>query len=184
MEFKVGDKVRVHLIRQSIPQKQKYDGKVVTINRVLNCSHEWKYIIEGCDYGWCEDEFELVTNEKIVITHDGKTTTATLYRDGEKVTTTAKCAPDDNFGFIVGAKLAMERLVDKATKPEYYNGKVVCVKSDRDFTVGKVYEIVDGIIRDNFGVKRPEPSNPNRFIESMNDPWLNGCIYHFIPLVE
>lgn len=59
-------------------------------------------------------KFELVINDKIVITHDGKTTTATLYReDGSKEVATAKCSPEDTFDFNVGAKLAMERLMKK-----------------------------------------------------------------------
>lgn len=66
-----------------------------------------------------------------------------------------------------------------------YNGKVVCVKSDNGFKVGKVYEMVDGVLYDEEGDKRPEPNNPNRRIESLDDSWLNGKYeYHFIPYVE
>lgn len=37
-------------------------------------------------------------------------------------------------------------------EPEYYNGKVVCVKWDGDcFTPGKVYEIIDGRMKTNIG---------------------------------
>ena len=60
--------------------------------------------------------FDLYTqkSEKIVITHDGKTTTATLYREnGSKEVATAKCSPEDTFDFNFGAKLAMERLMKK-----------------------------------------------------------------------
>ena len=58
--------------------------------------------------------FELVSSEKIVITHDGKTTTATMYlEDGTKKVATAKCAPEDEFEFRIGAEIAMARLVDK-----------------------------------------------------------------------
>lgn len=40
-------------------------------------------------------------------------------------------------------------------KPEYWNGKVVCVEScDGDFTVGKVYEFVNGKVTDNDGIAR------------------------------
>ena len=189
MKFKVGDKVRI------VKNVWEYGGNhpIIGINEVHTITkvyfgEKYPYLLDVYrDYTWMDKELELVENDKIVITNDGKTTTATLYRDGEKVKATAKCAPDDNFDFMVGANLALERLVDKTTKPEppkYFNGKVVCVKSDGDFTVGKVYEIVDGIIRDNSGMKRPEPSNPKRFIKSMDDPWLDGCIYRFIPYVE
>ena len=66
-----------------------------------------------------------------------------------------------------------------------YNGKVVCVKSDSDFKVGKVYEIVDGVLHDEYGNKRPEPIAPDRRIETLDDRWLDGHgIYKFIPYIE
>lgn len=51
-------------------------------------------------------------DKKIVITTDGKTTTAALYDVyGNAVKTAeAKCNPKDAFDFTVGAKLALERL--------------------------------------------------------------------------
>lgn len=61
---------------------------------------------------WCNIKSLVQRDEKIVITHDGKTTTATMYEDGKKVkTATAKCCPEDTFDFMVGAKLACERLI-------------------------------------------------------------------------
>jgi hypothetical protein len=42
------------------------------------------------------------------------------------------------------------------SETEYYNGKVVCVKSsNNDFTAGKIYEFRDGQIIDNDGCARP-----------------------------
>ena len=57
--------------------------------------------------------------QKIVITTDGKTTTAKLY-DGKKIieTAEAKCSPSDKFDFAIGAKLAVERLTDSKTEVE------------------------------------------------------------------
>jgi len=55
--------------------------------------------------------------EKIVITHDGKTVKATMYYgDGSKEMATANCSPEDTFDFYTGAKLAMERLMNKVAK--------------------------------------------------------------------
>ena len=56
--------------------------------------------------------FDLAKDtNKIVITTDGKTTTARMYDGNELVKTAkAKCSPDDTFDFMTGAKLAMERL--------------------------------------------------------------------------
>lgn len=83
------------------------------------------------------------TEEKIVITHDGKVTTATLYGEfGKKESATARCAPEDTFDFNIGAKLAMERLMEKVTpvtvggfkvgdRVNYkgHNGTVICIQS-------------------------------------------------------
>lgn len=50
---------------------------------------------------------------KIVITSDGKTTAAQLYRDEELIkTATAKCSPDDTYNFEFGTRLAMDRLME------------------------------------------------------------------------
>lgn len=44
-------------------------------------------------------------------------------------------------------------------KSKYYNGKVVCVESPYSWwTVGKVYDVVDGIITDNNRCKYPHPN--------------------------
>lgn len=58
-------------------------------------------------------------NKKIVIITDGKETHARLY-DGKKVikSAIAKCSPDDEFDFDIGAKLAFERLM-KEEKGEW-----------------------------------------------------------------
>lgn len=51
--------------------------------------------------------------EKIVIIADGKTTTAKLYSDNKPIkTATAKCSPDDIYDFTIGAKLAIDRLMN------------------------------------------------------------------------
>ena len=45
---------------------------------------------------------------------------------------------------------------EKEPEPEYYNGKVVCVSSgDACFTVGKMYEFVNGEVKDDEGDARP-----------------------------
>ncbi|NCC85264.1 MAG: hypothetical protein EOM03_14225 [Clostridia bacterium] len=65
--------------------------------------------------------------------------------------------------YLVAKMLGKERV--KATridveeiepeKPTYYNGKVRCVSSiiNQDFTVGKLYEFVDGIVRGDDGIE-------------------------------
>lgn len=106
----------------------------------------------------------------IVITSDGVTTTATR-RIGKTIqaTATAKCNPDDSFDFDEGARIAFERLCGKdpfpekqksTTTPEAYNGRLICVESPylRLWTVGKIYEVVDGRITANNGAVYPPRS--------------------------
>lgn len=93
----------------------------------------------------------------IVITSDGVTTTATR-RIGKTIqaTATAKCNPGDTFDFEEGARIAFERLCGRdpfpdnqksPAAPETYNGRMVCVESPYPWwTVGKIYEVVDGRI--------------------------------------
>ena len=261
MKFKVGDKVKV--VKAEMSHKQEFVGRTFTI-RIINPNgnigrKETHYgVVEPCGYIWYESELEPSVSEKIVITTEGKTTTATLYRDNEKVTAEAKCSPEDKFDFITGAKLAMHRLVEKAEEviidgfklgervhykghngtvicfsknsvgvefdtdfvrdgfqahncevvpllagkrgtkhtshwiipkelhhgeTKYYNGKVVCVANKYtgriplpDFTVGKVYEVVDGVITDDAGWES------NRYTDLEN--LCNGMGNTFIPLVE
>ena len=61
----------------------------------------------------CFDLYAPAYNQKIVITTDGKTTTAVLY-DGKKRIKEAKatCASSDKFDFNYGATLAFERLIE------------------------------------------------------------------------
>ena len=64
----------------------------------------------------CFDLVEVV--RKIVITNDGITTTAKLYSGNSTVKTAeAKCSRDDAFDFLIGARVAFDRLVGEK-KPE------------------------------------------------------------------
>ena len=163
--FKVGDYVIGNEFADDkyFTTRQGWVGKVVEVR-------EHSFIAEGLnDFGKITmftalnpRYFELYDNSqpsKIVITHDGKTTTAKMYR-GMKLleTTTAECHPDDRFDFVAGARVAFDRLVgekkDEPAKPTYYNGKVVCVDPGYlpdYFTKGKIYTFVDGQSKDDKG---------------------------------
>ena len=123
-KFKIGDRVRAV---KEYERNPNIVGKIGTVITMCDCDigvefddeigfcghtcggkgkdgHCWwcpDYIIEPVDY-----------NEKIVITTDGKTTTAKYY-GGKFIieTATAKYSPDDKFDFITGAKIAFERLI-------------------------------------------------------------------------
>lgn len=99
----------------------------------------------------------------IVITSDGVTTTATR-RIGKAIqaTATAKCNPGDRFDFDEGARIAFERLCGRdpfPEKPKAYNGRMICAESPYPWwTVGKIYEVVDGRITANDGDVYPPRS--------------------------
>ena len=110
----------------------------------------------------------------IVITSDGVTTTATR-RIGKtiQVTATAQCSPADSFDFDEGARIAFERLCgrdpfperpESTATPEAYNGRMICVESPYPWwTVGKIYDVVDGRITANDGdVYPPQSRAPYR----------------------
>lgn len=126
-EFKVGDKVVAKKNAPYAITRDGWEGSVVSIqdagymdvcgwSPIYMREHiflvESKYFRKKCD------------GSKIVITTDGKTTTAKLYK-GDKVTNTAEahCSPDDTFDFCEGAKIALERLTTKKEKfvPHLYN---------------------------------------------------------------
>lgn len=151
-KFKVGDYV---IIKVDIPFgiSKGTVGKVIAVNTVFDdevvsfaCGNRrininTKYV----------DLYTKDQPDKIVITTDGKTTTAKMYRDKTLVKVqTTKCHPDDRFDFEVGARIAFDRLVgekkEEPAKPKHYNGKVVCVDTHGHYfyTKGKVYSIVDG----------------------------------------
>ena len=275
-KFKIGDKVRIvkNIWSDNAHHSSVGVGEVHTIINCYPCARYPYRLDKYFGYSWCDEELELVTENKIVITTDGtKITTATLYEDGKKVkTATAKCCPEDTFDFMIGAKLACERLspkkeetewrvvnrtvrdgdyiritrptfsfdnhgdilrvsfvrkdgmaviyakdhpnetnhtgnfewyycgdeyevVEKVTKteephkPKYYNGKVVCIKKGfwmstpvSEFTIGKIYNVVDGVITSDNGYK-------SSGYTEVSDSYVvnNLCArmgWTFIPLVE
>lgn len=85
-------------------------------------------------------------NQKIVITTDGKTTTA-KYFDGKKLldSAEAKCNPTDTFDFGIGAKLAFDRLTRGA--------KEEIIKENKPFVVGErvQFKTLDEMVKE-FGI--------------------------------
>ena len=263
-EYKVGDKVIIDYCNIENLVQLKGKDVVGVIRHIMDSKSDTRYLVtsEACSSGlYCAIKClacELDTNEtdKIVITHDGKTTTAKLYNGKDVVkTATAKCSPEDKFDFITGANLAMERLVKevkpisvggfkvgdrvnldgingtiicinevddlgvefdepngfthncgvfelkdgkRGTKntsrwclpdelthgevPTYYNGKVVCVdtcgRNQSLYTIGKIYEFVDGKLTDDRGWHLPAMP------VSSFEEWTNHTGSKFIEIVE
>ena len=168
MRYKVGDRVRITTDKSksnkwnSKGEMDKWLGKVMTIKYV-----DWDYYEmeedydehEGVGWFWYEEMIDGLADErKIVITTDGEITKARLY-NGKKLekTATAKCSPEDEFNFKIGAELAFERLFEEHTD-KYFTGKAVyigdaCLKIRR--TRGKVYEFKNGFYYDDANDKRP-----------------------------
>lgn len=142
MKYKVGDKVRVrddlelgkwysmnnHTFSDFVNSKMiTFKGKEVTI-LADNCFGMYLIKEDNGEWHWTDEMFSgLATSlPKVVITTDGKTTTAKMY-EGKKVLKTAKsqCSPEDTFDFAVGAKLALERVTEK--EPKFKIGQFVRV---------------------------------------------------------
>ena len=71
--------------------------------------------------------------KKIVITTDGKTTTAKMY-DGKSCikVSEARCCPSDTFDFKTGAEIALNRLFEKSYFWEEFKAGKLCVKVDEE----------------------------------------------------
>lgn len=171
-KYKVGDHVIIE--ESNIDRTRKYAGKtgVIVGQWPMKCGYEYKYSVrpdewEYCEGGiWCKVKSLVPRTEKIVITTDGKTTTATLYENDKKVkTATAKCSPDDKFDFAIGAKIAMDRLYPEKSEPntegtiKYLDCKFVLTNVEglaKDyFTEGKVYTMTDGKVQNDNGTTYP-----------------------------
>ena len=137
MKFKIGDKVRIHNVTD---HREKYNGEVVTIQKVNGCTNTLRPNIPnysvGKMYYFFEDELVPLNTQKIVITSDGTETLARLY-DGNKVikTATAKCSPEDTFNFEAGARIAFDRLIESPLSKALKNlasAAAKCGKAIRD----------------------------------------------------
>lgn len=143
-KFKIGDRVKAINV---VEGNKCVLNKVGTIVKTCNCTLgvEFDDNINGHEFGesndkykgghcwWCResDLVKVVCSDKIVITTDGKTTTAKMY-DGKEVVKTAiaKCSPEDEFDFETGAKIAFDRLF---VKPEEKSFDWDAFKNDEFF---------------------------------------------------
>lgn len=100
------------------------------------------------------------------------------------------CAYSDAWNTKEGDTFLRERDIEpyaEPPKPKYWSGKVVCTRKniiDSDFTVGKVYELVNGRFTDNHGNRRPNTSDRVACPEDLNRGFFADWFYKFIPLVE
>ena len=147
-------------------------GKVVTIKECLTSG---RYRIEEMPYYWTDEMFEPINNEKIVITTDGKTTLAKLYKGDELVTAaTAVCCEEDEFNFNEGAKIAFERLCE-AVSPKFNVGDCAIVTRQFDCHCFKIGTVVKVVKRYN-GLYRCEDSKGK--VQIMTAEEMKPCNYY------
>ena len=121
MKYKVGNKVK---IREDLKVEHLYGGrawvtqgmhdlggKIATIVDVNKRKGVYCIDLDNSEYLWVDEMFED-TGRQVVINVDGNKVIA---RRGDKYGV-ARCHPDDDFDFFVGAKLALDRL-EEAEKP-------------------------------------------------------------------
>lgn len=119
-KYKVGDRVRIvekwndGCCQNTDGLMDEWLGQTMTIK----CIYYGDYFMAEDNGSWVWNDSciaGLVDDEKIVVTHDGKTVTAKKYL-GKKLVGTgiARCAPVDAFDFDTGARIALGRLLRDA----------------------------------------------------------------------
>lgn len=170
-KYKVGDHVVIeesNIESHTNPFAGK-SGTVIGFSKQPN--YDYYYLVHPDDFTvdggiYCKVKCLAPRTDKIVITTDGKTTTATLYENDKKVkSASTKCSPDDKFDFAIGAAIAMDRLYPEKSEPKeeptpkYLDCKFVLTdikgKVLDYFTEGKVYTMTDGRVEDDHGSPWP-----------------------------
>lgn len=173
MEYQVGDYA---YIRKDLVPGEQYSGitlrnhmipadRRVQIRSVDTSDNTYLAAVGYERYWYSAEMFEskqkrVSLSQKIVVTTDGKVTTATLY-DGKtkRNVALASCNPRDEFDFGIGAQLAVERLFlpshNVMQKPCGVNGYAVCNRTEEGLTQGNVYRIRDGFFVDDDDDRRP-----------------------------
>ena len=128
MKYKVGDavKIRDDLKRGFKGYGEVYvtlemsnmSGNVFHIKKVTEDESITRYTLKEDPYSWnwTDDMFE-VKHKPIIIYQKDWDTVVALDKETQKEGK-ARCSKDDKFDFLVGAKLAFERLSDKLTENE------------------------------------------------------------------
>lgn len=139
-----------------------------------------RLIIGHIPFGWKVVKFKdfiLKTNhnQEIHITIKNNETHAVLKENGKIIKhEIAKCHPDDEFDFGVGATLAFDRLLkkDKDVEKEYedinentesLNFSFEALNTDVGLTAGKVYDVANGYFTNDNGDLCPLSNNRFKF---------------------
>ena len=207
--LKPGDKVRIANKRGGTWNKAgKMDhwmGKVMTVHEVFydgqsaemqeskdeNGGMNWRFKEE--DFVEVLTAFDHAEPEESDVTVElhfcGRETTAMLVKGADIVkTAVARCHPADEYDRGEGAKIAVNRLF---APEQYYNGKVVCIATGYSWwKVGKVYNVVDGVIANDNGIKYPKFGAPYKDTEDVKHAGTDDYDDRhdsentFVPLIE
>lgn len=169
MKFKVGDKVR---ITSNMSHHCFKIGDIVKITEIDENSYRGNNEFSG----WfssleCTPISPNNTHNSydIHITSNGVYTNCLYKKNGEIVSSSsAKLNQDssDVFDIKEGARLCIERLENK----EKYNGKIICVETRFEyFTVGKIYEVKDGLFLDDICFEWNRNTKPFISLDDIND---------------
>lgn len=148
-KFKVGDIVRATNDSYGYTNKQnEWVGKVTKTYgngfnaKTISCSIKGFCRSEFEFFYLSYDGFELVEPKEIHITTDGKTTYAVMRENGKVIKRSeAKCSPEDEFDFEVGAKLAFDRLFEKPFVPHLEYKSDNCIEDMGE--IGKETSLCD-----------------------------------------
>lgn len=175
-KFKVGDIVRGISNKYAITNYNMTEGRVMSIcsNGIIKVrvlKHDDNDLCFGDIFPVSEEYFELVEpyqDWKVLIVPRGNKTIAKLYKNNV-IVKTVECNkhPDDEYSMDEAIKVVTERLREPE-KPQYYNGKVVCIDNcgnHGNYTVGKIYQFKDGHFRTDYGA--PFPINPATSFEDL-----------------
>lgn len=151
-KFKVGDKVRIldgskteDYTGSWASCMGKFVGKVVTVECPVQFCDKTGYRVKEVDYLFDERYLEPTTeNETIVIYRKGQEVIALDKRTGKKAV--AKCSPEDEFDFKVGAELALKRLM--VEPPKFKIGDFVVANKKADEHYGETREGWRGVVVD------------------------------------
>ena len=204
--FKVGDKVRIRQWDDMKGQYGLTEyGRIATYS--VNFSYHMRHLcgktaaikeIYYCDDGvyrvelkfdpselkFAEDDWVYTLDMLEPIELDDNVDNIVIYRDIDNVIALDKSTGETakvsytsmGMNFSRCVMIVLDELYRK--KEKYFTGKVVCIRdSHESFTVGKVYEFVDGVTLNDDNLQRPI----NDKIKTLDD-WNLGNL--FIKLIE
>lgn len=118
--------------------------------------------------------------------YDRELTWANLYVNGrnEKKVSVSRWHDEDEYDVGTAAYEVVKKMFDIKDKrlekvddtaiaePKWFNGKVICIKNESDFTVGKIYEVVDGGLHDDTGFHWCKYKNVDELNKDMGSQFI------------